>query len=992
MKQQPLRKIALLLFFCCSVLFSVAPETVSQTQTRTPTYPSPYDASGQNQTRSPSTGSPYDSTGQSQTRSPSFSTPLEPSSRTKTKGTGVSGDFQKSYFERLSDTEKTRFFLRLNDPDKIKFFFSLSDAEKVRLFGSLSEQEQMKFLWLLNNGDRAKFFSLLNDEDKVLFFSRLKDPEKKFFFLSLNNRDKRIIFDSLNDEEKRRWIEEYPELEAFAAGKEVTPRPFEKPSARPFEEKEKIRRPSDIEQIMSGEFPEDISRELRQFGYEFFERDPLGFQTVMAAPVGPDYVIGPDDGFIINLWGKAEGTYEVIVARDGTIALPRVGTLAVGGLTFAELKQYLLRKFKEYYPEFDMSITMGKLRTVDVFVVGEARYPGAYSLSSLSTVITALAAAGGPTKRGSLRNVQLSRGAGAARTLDLYEFFIKGNRSNDPRLQQGDTIFIPVVGSVAGIAGCVKRPAVYEIKGHESIEDLIQLAGGILPIGHTQNIVIERVKGHERRVVTSFNLDPANLKTDPNLKIPVKDFDVVKVFPVYKQVQQVVYLEGHVKYPREYELKAGMKLRDLLPSYDHLLPEAHRAQAEIVRLAPPDQHPEIIEFDLGALLSGDESQNLSLQERDRIIIYDTWEKQQKPEVTIKGSVRKPGTYRLYQGMTVKDLIFQAGNLTDRAFTESASLSRVVPGEKGTDTVRMNFSLRKAMAGAPEDNLSLKKDDVVYIRDIPLYSQALERKIYLEGEFVFAGEYSFSEGERIDSVIQRAQGLTKEAYPFGALFQRESVKKVQEEQMKRYVEKLEEDILTLGAQAADTALDKEQAAIVAQAMITKKELIAKLRAAKSTGRMVINLPEALASPKSEFNMVLRPGDRLIVIQRPDSVNVMGDVYNPTAVLFVEGKTVGDYLGMVGGPMETADTDQMYVVRANGSVVSKKQGGTFGMASWDSRNSRWTLGGFDSLPLDPGDTVIVPKKVETYSWLRVVKDVTTIIFQIAAAAGIIIAAGN
>jgi protein involved in polysaccharide export with SLBB domain len=375
---------------------------------------------------------------------------------------------------------------------------------------------------------------------------------------------------------------------------------------------------------------------------------------------------------------------------------------------------------------------------------------------------------------------------------------------------------------------------------------------------------------------------------------------------------------------------------------------------------------------------------------DRVIIYDAWEKQQKPEVTIKGSVRSPGTYRLYQGMTIKDLVFQAGNLTDKAFLESATLDRVVAGDKGTDTVKMTFSPRKAMGGAPEDNLLLKKNDMIYIRDIPLYSEALGRKVYLEGAFLFPGEYTFSEGERLSSVIQRAQGLTREAYPFGAVFQRESVRKVQEEQMKRYMDKLEEDILTIGAREADTSLDSTQAAILQQTLAAKRQLLERMRTARPTGRMVINLPEALALPSSEFNMVLRPGDRLVVNDRPDSVNVMGEVYNATALIFQQGKTVGDYLEMVGGPTESADSDQIYVVRANGSVISKKQEGMFGLASWDSANKRWAVGSFDSVPLDPGDSVIVPKKVMEYPWLRIVKDVTQIAYQIAVAAGVLIAA--
>jgi protein involved in polysaccharide export with SLBB domain len=750
------------------------------------------------------------------------------------------------------------------------------------------------------------------------------------------------------------------------------------------------RAPSGIERIMSGQFPTEISRDLRQFGYDFFDKAAPAFTPILDVPVGPEYVIGPGDSFTIHLWGKAEQTYNVSVTRDGSIIIPRLGALEVSGLTFAELKRLLNRKFKEYYPEFEMSVTMGRIRTIEIFVVGEARNPGTYSVSSLSTIITALFASGGPTKNGSLRDIRLFRDGGLTKHLDLYEFFIKGSKGNDVRLQPGDTIFIPVLGPVVGIAGYVKRPAIYEMKGSENIEEMLEVAGGVLPLGYLQNVVVERIIGHDRRVVKSFNLDPSYTRTNENLKMRLQDGDVIKIYPIYKRVRQVLYLEGHVKHPREYELKPGMRLLDIIPSYDALLPEPYKPQAEIIRLVPPDLHPEIIAFNLGELLAGDQRQNLLLQDMDRVIVYDTWEKKQIPEVSIKGAVRKPGYYRLYQGMTVKDLIFQAGNLTDKAFVENATLTRVIAREKGTQTLILPFSPGGAMMGNSQDNLVLQKDDSVYIRDIPQYSQALERKVHMEGEFLFPGEYTFSEGEHLYAVIQRAGGLTPEAYPFGAVFQREAVKKVQDEQLRRYIEKLEEDILTLSAQAASGAYDKDQAAVIQQAVTSKGQLVEKLKTSKSTGRMVIDLIEVLALPASPYNFELRPGDRLIVAKRPDSVNVLGEVYNPTALLHEKGKAVGYYISLVGGPTENAEKSEIYVVKANGSVISKSQsGGYYGLATWDIQTYRWTLGGFDSAVLDPGDTIIVPKKVESFAWAQI-KDITQILYQIAVTAGVLIAA--
>ncbi|MBW2097177.1 MAG: SLBB domain-containing protein, partial [Deltaproteobacteria bacterium] len=797
----------------------------------------------------------------------------------------------------------------------------------------------------LSPQERITQFQKLPEKEQVALYEKLSDAQKEELFAGLGVKGRQSLFRLLSGQEKQRWLSTYPELGGAEKGAEVSaPAP-----AKPSPSKRIPPAPSRIENILSGRFPTTISRELKQFGYDFFAKGTSTFAPVTNVPVGPDYAIGPGDQFTVHLWGKAENTYEASVTRDGTIG-----------------------------------ITMGRLRTIRIFLVGEAKNPGTYAVSSLSTVISALAATGGPDKNGSLRNIKLFRAGRQVVSLDLYDFFIRGLKNKDVRLQPGDTIFIPVLGPVVGVAGKGRRPAIYELKGRESVSDIIALAGGVLPTGYLQNVQIERVVGHQRRVVVSFSLDSQKEEGHGNLGIPLHDGDVVKIYPVYKGLRQVVYLEGHVKYPREYELKPGMRIRDILPSYDALLPEPYLPQAEIVRLVQPDLHPETIAFDLGALLAGDESQNVKLEDRDHIKVFSREEKQELPSVTIEGAVQKPGTYRLLEHMKIKDLIFQAGNFKKSASMKKAGLSRLVKGKNGTDVAKIDFSPGRAMAGLSPDNMTLRPDDVVHIREIPLYHQALERKVYLAGEFRFPGEYTYSAGEHLRSVIERAGGLSDTAYPFGALFYRESAKGVQKERLNEYINKLEEDILTLGAQSAETALDKDQAAILQQTLSAKKQLLAKLKQAQPTGRMVIDLPQVLASASSSFNFELRPGDRLViprrperpgdrlvVPRRPEHVNVLGEVYNPTALLAEKGKTVGDYLQLVGGPTDDAEEDQIYVVKANGEVLSKSQEGFFGMATWDSRNHRWTMGGFDSLKLDPGDTIIVPRKVEKYPWLRLTK---------------------
>lgn len=774
--------------------------------------------------------------------------------------------------------------------------------------------------------------------------------------------------------------EEQQKAREALEGREEEPPPEEEE-----EEPQARRRPPEratgtaIERILSGRFPTEITRDLSLFGYDYFDREPSRFTPVGHIPVGDSYIIGPGDSFTIHLWGRTEATYNVSVNRDGRISLPRLGTLNVGGLRFSELKSYLRGKLQEFYPDFEMSVTMGELRTIDVFLVGEARRPGTYSVSSLATAITALFQAGGINKIGTLRDIRIMRQGKAASTLDLYDFFIRGSQEGDIRLRPGDTVFIPVLGPVVGIAGCVKRPAIYEMKGAQTLREMLDIAGGVLPVGHLQNVVVERVIGNERRVVRSFNLDPdASSKA---LDMPLQDGDVVKVYPVHDALYQVVYLEGHVKYPREYEYEPGMTVSDLIPSKEVLLPEPYLPQAEILRVS------ELISFDLGALLSGDESQDIELQDNDRVIVYGKWQKKDLPQVQVKGAVRDPGTYRLYDGMTIRELVFRAGNLTDRAYTKKATLRRVITRDEGpAETAKIDLALEKALSGHPDSNLTLHRDDVLYIRSIPEYADALNRTITLEGEFVFPGEYTFTRGERLSDVISRAGGLTPEGYPKGAVFQRQSVRRVQQERLEDYIDNLQEDILSLSAMGTETAVDKEEAALLRQNLAVKQQLLAKLRRTEPTGRMVVDLEEALAIPSSPDNFELRPGDRLIVEKRPDTINVMGEVYNPTALLLQPEKTVGHYLDLVGGMTKNAQEDEIYLVRADGTVISKSQKGFLGLATWDGDSHRWTMGGFDSIPVQPGDTIIVPRKVQKYPWLRVVKDVTQIVYQVALSAGV------
>ena len=332
---------------------------------------------------------------------------------------------------------------------------------------------------------------------------------------------------------------------------------------------------------------------------------------------------------------------------------------------------------------------------------------------------------------------------------------------------------------------------------------------------------MERIEGHRKRIIKNVNVNPEQLSDEKDMMTVLKDGDLVKIYAVHKDIRNVVTLEGHVKYPREYEYEAGMTLKNLIPDYEALLPEPYLDQGEIMRRVPPDYHVEIVKFNLGKMLEGDPGSNLELKELDRVIVYHKWEKETRPQVRIKGEIKNPGQYTLYEGMDIKDLIFRAGNLTDKAYLVEGGINRIIVGKEGTDNVTLTFSPQKAMTGRMPDNMALQPDDTVYIRQIPQLTDTLSRTISLEGEFVFPGEYAFNEGERISAIIQKAGGITKDGYPYGAVFERESVKDIQRKRFNEYIDTLEEEVLTASLKMAELSTDKDQAELMAQELDNQK---------------------------------------------------------------------------------------------------------------------------------------------------------------------------
>lgn len=633
--------------------------------------------------------------------------------------------------------------------------------------------------------------------------------------------------------------------------------------------------------ILGIKSPFAVSTDLRQFGYDLFRQPPSTFAPVDNIPVGPDYVLGPGDEIRITIWGKVEGQWNVIVDRDGNITLPKAGVLGVTGLTFKELKDLLYKEFSKYFTGFEMNVSMGALRTIRVYVVGNAERPGSYTVSALSTLINALFEAGGPSKVGTMRDIQLKRSGKTIVHFDIYDFLLKGDKTKDVRLMPEDVIFIPPVGPLVAIAGSVNNPAIYELKEERTISQLIEMAGGLSDIAFKGRVQIERIVDNSRQIVFESDLAGVNdMKVQPGA--------VVKIF-------QIV--------------------------------------------------------------------------------------QDKRVVRISGAVQRVGEYGFKTGMTVKDLISMSGGLKYYTYKKEAELTRVHITDKGPVTEKIIVNLEKAIADEPESNLPLKEDDYLFVRAVPEWQ--LYRTVTLQGEVKFPGTYTIQKGERLSSLIERAGGYTDKAYLRGAVFTRERVRELQQKQINEMVERLKRELFGRGAAERATALSPEEAKIKENEARERRDFVALLKGIKAKGRMaiILNQPELLK--KTPYDIELEEGDSLSIPSNPQSVQVIGSVYNQTAFVYDKDKGYYSYIDLAGGYTENADKKRVYILKADGTAVRPNVG--FLGISWSKDSNRWEFGSQD---IEPGDTIVVPEKLERIAWMRGIKDLTQILYQIAVTAGVLI----
>jgi protein involved in polysaccharide export with SLBB domain len=716
--------------------------------------------------------------------------------------------------------------------------------------------------------------------------------------------------------------------------------------------------------------------DLTQFGYSLFEQG-AATQRASDVPVGTSYVIGPGDELRLILWGRINNTLTLTVGRDGSVAIPEIGPLQIAGLTFEQAKE-LIEGRAGQITGVKVDVTMGRLRTIQVFVVGEVARPGAYQVSALSHVANAIEAAGGITKIGTLRHIELRRGNQIAKVIDLYGLLLGGRIEGDIQLQPGDVIFVPVIGPVAAVVGDVKRPAIYELsRAHVPIAAVIRLAGGITAFGYSQRVEVERVENHRKRIVLDINLNRIGRR-----RFAVHDGDLVKVYPVLPAEHDVVIVRGNVNRPGKYQWRAGMRISDLIAAAEGVAPHTFFRYAMIRRAEGRAKSTRVVPIDLGKALSGDISspQDLALERNDRLTVFSESQLKYLPTVQVLGEVRSPGYYVLSEGMRVSDLIYLAGGLRDDAYRKGAELARtqVIDGSHTSHTF-MDVDLRAALDDSPSSDPLLQPDDQIFVRRATDWH--LPWVVYVHGRVARPGPYTIREGERIASVLERCGGLLPNAYLPATVLIRQSVRRMQQERLDQARLRLKEAIaraqLNPGA-LTPASLESGGAGANSAALTALERVLGQSEREQAQGRLVIHLKPLDELAGSPDNVVMVDQDSLTIPRRPSSVNVLGQVYSPSAIVFRPGQTVRDYLDQAGGPSEGADPVHIMVIRADGSILTED-----GIRA--SRESTMfpllpmISGGLMASPVGPGDTIYVPEKLIYTNNLQVTATVTQIVSQ-------------
>lgn len=759
------------------------------------------------------------------------------------------------------------------------------------------------------------------------------------------------------------------------------------------------------------QFPPDLPTEFQKFvaettgqflqiyGEDLFRRVPSTFAPSNQVPVPPEYVVGPDDELRVRIWGQINFSGNLRVDRSGNIYLPQIGTIPVAGLPFSALDQHLRAAVAKLYRNFDLSVDMGQIRSIQVYVSGQARRPGAYTISSLSSLVDALFATGGPSPQGSLRHILLRRAGKTITDFDLYALLIHGDKSKDVRLLPEDVIYIPAAGPEVAITGSVRNPAIYELRSGETIADLIQMAGETTAVASNSRITLERVAQHQLRDVMQVDFNAKGLATVLN------DGDILRIDSILPAYSKTVTLRGNVANPGRFSWHPGMRLSDLIPNLDSLVSRDYWWKRSHLGLPTA-------EFEQGISTLG-ENRQLTLPSGNRQFsqpgssgqtVATTQEEltnalkpkpQDSTDAELASSLtgnRKPNqqasdrTVASELAQTPTDDSNQAPSRNqvtlspDQIDWDYAVIERIDPQSLKPSLIP--FDLGKLVIDHdPSANLALEPGDTVTIFSqsdirVPLDQQV--KYVELEGEFVHPGFYSVRSGETLRDLVRRAGGLTSRAYLYGSEFTRQSTRLLQQQRLDDYVRSytLEAE---RGTQALAVSSNSSASAMsdVAASQSVTADMIARLSQLKATGRIVLQFRPNSASIDDIPAIRLENGDKFLVPFAPANVSIVGAVYDQNSYVYERGRTLGYYLRLAGGANRNADWRHAFLIRADGSVISRAHLG--GSGFWKES--------FEDLQLNPGDTIVVPDKTIRPTALRNFIEWSQIFSQLALGAAAI-----
>ena len=771
------------------------------------------------------------------------------------------------------------------------------------------------------------------------------------------------------------------------------PRRADAPLIQPYDPKDRIEFQDFVLQ--------STGRDLPLFGSNLFRSSPSTFAPVDNVPVTADYLLGPGDEVLVRAWGQLDVDFSAIIDRTGTISIPKVGVVNLSGVRSRDLNAVLKTAFSRVFRNFELTASLGQLRSIQIFVVGQAKRPGTYTVSSMSSLVTALFAAGGPSSRGSMRSIQLRRGNGVVADIDLYELLVSGNKTGDAQLVAGDVIYIPPVGQLVAVTGSVITPALFELNGETSLADLIRWSGGMTNTAQGQKATVERIDQRRTRTVDEFSLDRQGMA------LKLRDGDLVTVFSVTPRFENTITLRGNVAQPGRYPWRPGMRVNDLIPSKEALLSrDFWVARSQIVgmdqgvmrilqdqqtsgtRLSVTDLAERPIRDDQDMTV-GEAIRRRQIERDANRIAFDrevpiTGQRETGPllpgqQSQQAGGQRDIGRLTNEQSGTAAQRDRRLGSAPERVrlvdqITPSvremnwdyAVIERLNQADLKTNLVPFNLG-KAILEGDAQQNVLLQPGDVVTIfarEDIQAPQAKQTRFVRLEGEFASSGVYQILPGETLRQLVVRVGGVTPNAYLFGAEFTRESTKIQQQKNLTEALNRLEQDVQRTQATRSQNVTTAEDGASLSQAGEAQQALLTRLRQIKPTGRIVIELPED-GRIKDIPDLPLEDGDRLYVPPPPSMVNVFGSVYSENSFIYRPEKRFNDYLAQAGGPTKYADQSSLYLLRADGSVVSKRQSGIWGS--------------LEGIRVMPGDTVVVPEELDRATWTRRFRDIAQMFYQ-------------